>query len=216
MSRRLLLGLLVIFFSLPAGAQVGYPPVEVSAGYAYVNLDVPGFLAQTQNAHGFGGSLNGNFNRHFGFSADFAAQYGDVSPGPPLFCIAIFPPPPACLQPPSTNFSAFHFLAGPRVTGRSQRFTTFAHALFGVAHTRTSPFSLVIPLPPPLRPIPLSIPEASDNNFAMGFGGGFDVNANRRVALRVLQFDYVPVHTDAGFLHNFRFKSGVVLKLGSP
>lgn len=209
MSRSLsVLGLLVLF-SASLWAQP-YPPVEVSAGYAYVNLDVPGFLAQTQNAHGFGGSLNGNFNKYFGFTADFAAQYGDVPPSP---CILIFPPPPGCLQ---RGFSSYQFLFGPRVTGRSQRFTVFSHALVGVVQRRTAGFILPGFTIGPITVPSFRVPAASENDFALGFGGGFDVNANRRVALRVLQFDYIPVHTGERFLHNFRFKSGVVLKLGSP
>ena len=30
-------------------------------------------------------------------------------------------------------------------------------------------------------------------SFAMGFGGGIDVNANKHVAIRLIQFDWIPV-----------------------
>jgi opacity protein-like surface antigen len=84
----------------------------------------------------------------------------------------------------------FQFMGGPAVRFPNQtRATPFIRALFGVANTRfeveqrtavtggTSTQSF----------------NTSSTDFAMALGGGLDVRANDRVAVRVFQVDYNPV-----------------------
>ncbi len=59
----------------------------------------------------------------------------------------------------------------------------------------------------------------TENDFTMGYGGGVDVKANDKVDIRVVQFDWTPVHssssTGSSWTKNvIRFGFGIVLKSG--
>lgn len=187
----------IMFMVVPAAAQDDYPKAELFGGYSYINLDAGGF-SDRGHAHGWGASLSGNFSKHIGVTADFAGQYRNLM-------IPSFPP---VFTGGSVNFSTYEFLFGPRVTARSERVTGFAHALFGAAHGRLSGFS---GLP---APVPRGLGRLSDTRFAMGFGGGVDVNAGKSIALRVIQVDYLPVRVDSEWAHNVRIQAGIVFRFG--
>ncbi len=114
---------------------------------------------------------------------------------------------------PPLDVSYYLYQGGPRVTFRSQRLTPWAHALFGVSQCRISGAGTI------------------KTSFAGSFGGGLDVNVHRRVALRVVQADYVRMRisdlsaggtTGGGFglilvptpANSLAFSFGVVIKLG--
>jgi len=79
----------------------------------------------------------------------------------------------------------YNFLAGPEFKARnSTRFTPFAYALAGVAHTSASFTS-----PGPTVNL---LFKRSDNSFAMALGGGLDIRASQRVSFRA-SMDYNPV-----------------------
>ncbi len=91
--------------------------------------------------------------------------------------------------------SQYEYLFGPHFARRSNRTTAFVHALFGgVTH------------------------RGGGIGFGMGFGGGLDVNVSKRLAIRAVQFDYVPNHFTAfgtsGWDHDLRLGVGVVIKAG--
>ena len=86
----------------------------------------------------------------------------------------------------------YEFLLGPRYIVRGERFTGFAHALVGLEYVRVSGFS--------------------DTAFAMGFGGGMDVNASDRIAIRAFQLDYIPVRSSGVWSHDARVGAGIVFK----
>jgi hypothetical protein len=65
----------------------------------------------------------------------------------------------------------YEYLFGPQFSARSDRLTDFAHALFGGASLHAA--------------------GGSVSGFAMGFGGGVDINLTKTLALRAAQFDYV-------------------------
>ena len=198
----LLVGL-IVFAGLPAQGQNDYPKVELFAGYSCANLEGTGdTFAAREPAHGWAVSISVNFHKYFGLIADFAGQYGDgdIPRGWP----AIVPsPPPTRL--PELNFSTYQFLFGPRFTARSERVTGFAHALFGAFHTKVSSFSAD----------GITVRGKSELDSAMGFGGGLDVNAGKRLAIRVFQVDYIPVRWGRAFwLQNVRAQAGIVHKFG--
>jgi hypothetical protein len=88
------------------------------------------------------------------------------------------------------------FLFGPKAAARREKATLFVHALFGGVRASGGGFS--------------------DTNFAMGFGGGVDYNVRDRVAIRVVQFDWLPVkHSSDWETGTVRFGIGLVFK-GSP
>jgi hypothetical protein len=91
-----------------------------------------------------------------------------------------------------TSIQGYEFLIGPRFTARGRRFTGFTHALFGFLHARGG--------------------GLSDTIFAAGFGGGVDVNGSDRVAIRVVQFDYIPSRFSGEWRHNARLGFGMVIK----
>jgi opacity protein-like surface antigen len=102
----------------------------------------------------------------------------------------------------SANAHAFTF--GPRFSSRSnEKFTPFAHATFGGTRIGAGLGG-----------------GASDTAFTWTLGGGVDVKASDRVAVRITQFDYVATRFDvtgtgATWQHNFRWSAGVVLRVGS-
>jgi hypothetical protein len=89
--------------------------------------------------------------------------------------------------------SVHQFLGGARVSRRLERASVFGHALFG-----GSKF------------------EGGSTEFTMGYGGGVDVAAGEKMAIRVIQFDWLPIRADGEwFSNNLRFGFGVVFKIGS-
>jgi|SoiMethySBSTD1v2_1073268.scaffolds.fasta_scaffold05229_9 hypothetical protein len=94
--------------------------------------------------------------------------------------------------------SLYSFLGGVRVGHRVEKATIFAHALYG--GTR------------------MSSGGGSETNFTMGYGGGVDINTSEKLAVRIIQFDWLPMRVDNGtggkaWLNNvMRFGFGVVFK----
>ena len=91
-----------------------------------------------------------------------------------------------------TRVSQYHYLFGPRFAVRSSRATGFAHVLVGAGTLRAGGGSL--------------------NGLALGVGGGVDVNAGRRIAIRLVQADYLPTRVSNSWFHDFRLGLGVVFK----
>lgn len=94
-------------------------------------------------------------------------------------------------------------LFGPELKIRTRKANGFAHALVGVTNTRlveTNSFG--------------TIDLVRRTNLALGFGGGFDIRLRPRVAIRVLQADYVPAHLQGKWQNDFRVSTGVVFRFG--
>ncbi len=95
----------------------------------------------------------------------------------------------------------YEFLAGPRFTKRIEDGALFAHALVGLNYARISGLG----------------PTISDTAFAIGFGGGVDINVGDWGAIRMLQVDYIGnrvsgldewdwnVRTGIGFVFKFGY-----------
>jgi opacity protein-like surface antigen len=169
-----------------------YPKFEVFGGYSALGEANSRGISLGPNAAigdnyaadaGFQTSLIGNFSKHFGIKGDFSAHFGDRSGRGPLTACS-----PTCLTVTQDNHlktRVYNFLAGPEFKARnSTRFTPFAYALVGVAHT-----SATFTTPGPTVNLFL---KNSDNGFAMALGGGLDVRASKRVSLRG-SMDYNPV-----------------------
>lgn len=74
------------------------------------------------------------------------------------------------------TFDSFGYMAGVRFNGRTERINPFAEALFGGIRQSNS--------------------LGADNRFAMGFGGGVDIQANDLFSVRAVQFDWMPIKGD--------------------
>lgn len=180
--------------------EISFPRFEVFGGYSYANVDRRTF--PREGLHGWGASANVNLNSYFGFTAGFGGQFGKATARNALACIDISPTPPACLG--EVDFSTTQFLFGPRIAGRTKKLTAFGHALFGGNHSRFSS----------LTTNGSTRPARSETDFALAVGGGLDINLNRRLAVRALQADYLPVRERGIFwLDNLRLQTGVVVKL---
>ncbi len=95
------------------------------------------------------------------------------------------------------SLQTYEFLFGPRFTARSERVTGFGHTLVGFALARASFLGV----------------SESATGFALGFGGGVDVNASDRVAIRIFQVDYIPTRFSGVWrTKDFRIGAGVVIK----
>jgi len=91
-------------------------------------------------------------------------------------------------------------MIGPKFTFRSERMTPFVQALAGYGHinAKAGPEVLV-----------------KENDFAMAFGGGLDINLTNLFAVRPFQIDYFVIKSGNDLLDNFRYSGGIVFKLGN-
>jgi outer membrane protein OmpA-like peptidoglycan-associated protein/opacity protein-like surface antigen len=113
--------------------------------------------------------------------------------------------------------NVFTFLFGPRVSFRNRgRLTPFLQVLAGVAHADDVTLT---GCPAPIlacRPLP------EETAFAVTAGGGLDFRVNHRIALRLLQAEYLPTRFrdptsltgDRGWQNNVRLSAGVVFGFG--
>lgn len=169
-----------------------YPKVEVFAGYSALGEGNSGRItfgptANTDSSYatttGFETSVIGNFSKHLGIKGDFSAHFGNDSGRGPF--IACTPTCTTTTQDFQFKTRVYNFLAGPEFKARnSTRFTPFAYALAGAAHTSAS-FTTTSPT------LNLFL-KTSNNSFAMALGGGLDIRAGKRVSFRG-SMDYNPV-----------------------
>ena len=94
------------------------------------------------------------------------------------------------------DFRNYTYTFGPTIAARgNETFTPFAHALFGGSHASAG-FGGV---------------SASDDGFAMIFGGGVDAKFSPHLSFRVAQFDWMSFHANGGSSNNnFRYSAGIV------
>ena len=97
------------------------------------------------------------------------------------------------------NFNNYTFTFGPVVSYRhNETITPFVHFLAGGSHASVSVSG---------------VGSSSGNGFAMMFGGGMDVKATRRIALRAIQFDWLSLHSNgATDNNNMRISTGLLLR----
>jgi hypothetical protein len=183
----------VVLVSIAAQAQDKPPVVEIYGGYLYLNFD----LALDPVTRPGRQNANGVGLNVAGNFNNWFGVVGDFSYNTKDVAIPEF----GGLKAAARNL---YFLAGPRLSMRRERTTLFAQALAGVGHTRVDIGG---------------VPKFTD--LAFGLGGGLDINANKRIAIRAFQFDYLPSRTtndftkDKVWLHNIRAQVGIVLKLGN-
>jgi opacity protein-like surface antigen len=98
---------------------------------------------------------------------------------------------------PNTQFdvNTYTFLFGPRLTRRTGNANFFGHILIGAARTKVETFD-------------------SQTDFAFALGGGIDLNVSKRLGVRLIQFDYLPIKGESDTSHNFRAQIGFVFRLG--
>ncbi len=176
--------------AVPVAAQE-VPRVEVQTSYGFARV-FPGGGAPSFSLNGWNASLSLNPQPWLGLVADFSGGYAW-----PTFNLSGFV---SSFRVKNRHHS---YLFGPRYYYRKpERFTPFAHLLVGVVNSRAE-----------IQSSQGSI-SGSDTTFSLAIGGGFDVKASRRIAIRVLQADYVLTRFGGQVQHNPRLSFGVVFRLG--
>ncbi len=91
------------------------------------------------------------------------------------------------------RISQYEYLFGPRLTRRGEGITAFTHFLFGGV-TATG--------------------GGTETGFGMALGGGMDLDVGRRMAVRIVQFDYMPSRFNGVWFNDIRLGFGIVFKVG--
>ena len=198
MRRLSFLLIIGLFLSIPSFAQeVIYPKAEVFGGFSISSSSISstdpttGLTASLRESFmGWQGSVNGNLTHHLAIVGDFGGQYKTIA-GIPM--------------------NSYQFLFGPRIVFRAPRITPFVHAMFGGVKEGVGSFSFT----DPLSGVTISTPSISSTGLGLAMGGGLDVNLNDRLAVRVPQFDWTPMHVGGVWTSNvIRIGIGLVVKTG--
>jgi hypothetical protein len=202
----LILGIVSLLVMTPSAlAQREYPKAEIFGGFSY--LPANGMDFPRKNSSGFQASITGNVTRGFGIVADFGGQYRKVSDLGPSF--------PGI----KANTSVHEYLVGPRFAVRRKKFTLFFHGLVGGAagHSELADFSNSQSAPGyqnwDRESAARYVAGFSDSQFTFGGGGGLDISLGERIAIRVVQLDYILSFADI-LEDNARLGFGIVIKLG--
>ena len=217
--------LTAVLILLAAGAAVAQdvPAIEVFGGYSMLKLgmsnddiqmiqedinDVDGGWNATTSSfllsRGANGSVAFNINEHFGIAGDVRYNQGNLLEG--TFGLNS-PELPVIVQTPFVigmkNISA---LAGPRFSLRNEHTTMFVHALAGLDYWRLDGKFAVAGED--------HSTSANNSGFGVAIGGGFDVNVNEKIAVRVIQADYYLTRHMERRLNNVSLSFGIVFKIG--
>jgi opacity protein-like surface antigen len=194
MKKLVLVAVLLLGFSVMAMAQ-DVPAVEVFGGYSFLRVDTTTTAGAPSgtvnlNMNGWDASVAFNGNKWIGFLADFGGYYGTLDTS--------YEYPQGVKS--WADISIYSVMVGPRITIRKGKCTPFLQGLLGYARIKSLELGDVY----------------TENDFAMAFGGGVDINLNNRIAIRPVQMEYVT--TKAGrtgdFADHLRYSAGIVLKLG--
>jgi hypothetical protein len=189
------------------GLDTYTPRVEWFMGYSYLRA-MPELAAGNRLVYLNGGSTSVafNFNRYFGLVSD-AGGFNDSR------LLLTFPGggPSQSLQ--VKEGTVFTYLFGPRISyRRHERVTPFAQALFGGIHASDILLSGCSACTRPSLP--------AENSFAMTAGGGLDVKLSHRIALRLIQAEYLMTNFEdlstgkTAIQNDMRLSTGIVLRFG--
>jgi hypothetical protein len=173
---------IVLSLSVLANAQ-DKPKVEVFGGYSILAS------ADDRTGHGWHGSVAANLNSWFGLVLDVSGHYDSES-----FSSGIGP------FFSSIDRSDHSFHIGPRFTYRgNEKVTPFGHVLIGGVRQHRDEVSSFGSL------------ESNNTSNSTLVGGGLDVKLSKKIALRLVQADYVFVNTRFNE-HNGRVSTGLVVR----
>ena len=137
--------------------------------------------------NGGSGSLAFNMNKWFGVVGDIGVYHHSSS----------FAGCGEC----TVSATDVTYLFGRKVAYReNSRFTPYAHLLFGGAHQGLS----------------FGGASSGENAFALALGGGFDARVSPRIAVRIIQVDYLRTSFTDGVddrQNNARISTGIVVRL---
>ncbi len=214
----LLVGCTTLTFAQSSSSTDETPKVEYFVGYSASgrlgegeplvinNQNVSTFFNdQAGGPNGFEASVIGNLNKYVGIKGDFSMYFNNRQLRGGTFTSCVGTVCTSSIQDYKVNSRAAYFMAGPEIKGRNRtRVTPFAHALFGLVHSRTE-FSTS-------GTFTLS-DSASDTGFTMAFGGGLDIRASKRISIRAMM-DYNPTFLNGSNINSSERQDHVRLSLG--
>jgi opacity protein-like surface antigen len=180
--------------SLASGQTPDEPKNEFFAGYSYHSADINTLTIDPNRTgqNGLNVAYKRNLNEQVGFKIDASAHFKRDSQ---TLAAGQF----------SSKRDQYYLLGGLEFKGKGNRSVSpFAHAMAGA-----SLFRGFTTLATPTGNI-FTFDDAT--SFAIAVGGGLDLRASDRIAIRVIQVDYIPTFFGSGRQDNFRVSVGVVFK----
>jgi opacity protein-like surface antigen len=196
----------LLLLSACSAAQ-GRSRLEIFGGYSLEHISACGAPGDTfltcsgfietgnstpENYNGWDGAVTTFVYKFLGATADLSGHYGTST----------------IRQTSSASTSRLSYMFGPVAALRGHSFGPFVHGLFGQVHNKFGTFVT--------GEDTANVPTYT--KFAWAVGGGVDINASRRLALRLAQFDYERVNVPNSFnppysaVAGFRFAAGIVFR----
>lgn len=175
-----------------ASSSSSHPAADLFFGYSFVRFNPNAGVKENFNLHGAIAAIAGNVNRWFSVVGDFG-----------FYTIRSLPP--------GVKAKAYTYMFGPQFSHRGERWTPFAHALFGAARISNVTISGT-----PTGSLFFNAPF-SQNAFATALGGGVDLNFNKHLGWRLFQGEYLLTKFHDGTdnsQNNFRLSTGLVVHFG--
>src|SRR5580692_2779706 len=186
----------------------GYTPkVEWFLGYSFWRATPTSNGNRIGYLHGGSTSVAYNLNRYVGLVADFAGFDNSK--------LTLFGPTGS--ETFNASGSVYTFMVGPRLSYRKyEKFTPYIQALGGVVHASSLSIS-------GCTGDPSCTPLGSDTTFVAMAGAGFDLTISHRIALRLVEADFLLTHFrdpisatgfSRGWQDNTRLSTGIVFRFG--
>ncbi len=219
--RRLVVCVLMLFVSLAARAQQEYVSrFDAFTGYSYFTSPKLNLVER-----GWNGEFGVNITRWLALGGDFSVFVGhsslhtsDLNPRQQAKLAPFLPllPPGFVISAPFDS-TTYTFSAGPQINIRKlSAVTFFVRPALGGIHEKVT-LKPDNPITAQLVGALVSSPKQSDTVVFYGFGGGFDLNATRHVALR-LASDFVHLNLFSDLLNggrnSVRFSVGPTFRWG--
>ncbi len=180
---------------------------EAMVNYSFVVYNPAKSLTGDRDLNGGGGSFAYDFTSSFGVKAEFEGYTATT--------LTYHLPPTVGAGATAGTFNTpgdmFTYLFGPQFNVNTGRMRLFGETLFGGASTNA-----YVNLFHAAHVTGLS---ASNNGFAMAFGGGVDIPFSKHMAFRPVQVDYFLTRYEWKSLginnqSNFRFQAGLLYVFG--
>jgi len=195
MKKLVLIAVFLLGFSMMAMAADA-PAVEIFGGYSFIRADTTAAFdipdgTFNLNMNGWDASIAFNANKWAGFVVDI----GGAAASPSSISENLME------DISNVDMRTLSFMVGPRFSVRKGKVTPFAQALFGYAHV-VADFE--------------GENVFRENDFAMAFGAGLDVNIGDWAAVRPVQVECLSIRSGetGNFSKNFRYSTGIVVKIG--
>jgi hypothetical protein len=197
---------LVVLCSIVASAQ-DVPKYEVFTGYSYLRgkgAAIPTRVDENRDMQGWNVSIARNLTDWFALVGDFSGHYGAHDSA---FTTSIG------RFSSDTRENIHLFLGGPRVSFfKTRRFTPYVQTLIGVARAGSTSEDR-------LDSSSRFKVSNTDVGFAAAFGVGLDARLSEKLALRLIQADYVLTRLDADNgarenKENLRVSAGLCFRFG--